>query len=448
MSSPEPFPPLPTASSTTSQDAAPAVAALRRRKSNAMGELRHGDTGPAMATTRASLSIQDQDEANAARQAATTSEKQAVAGKPQRLSKRRRARGALSRFKKFCLRRTYALPGLALAVLCSLYMINPTESNMIHRFIFLSYSVGPKDPSDPESPTHYAKGRWDFALVTFYTIVLSFVREFVMQEMLRPLAIWCGMRTHSKQARFMEQVYTALYIAFLGPAGLYVMMRTPAGYFNTRGMFEGMPHNTVEGCHKFYYLFQAAFWAQQSLVLVLGMEARRKDFKELVAHHIITLSLIWMSYRFHFTYIGVAVYTTHDISDFFLATSKTLKYLDSCLIGPYYFLFLCVWIYTRHYLNLRFLWAVLPPGSEWTTIPPTDLDWEKEHFKCEIGRWITGGFLSALQGLNLFWLFYILRIAYRFLRDSDAEDDRSEADPEETAQLLKEAKAEDAAEKM
>jgi acyl-CoA-dependent ceramide synthase len=281
-----------------------------------MGELRHGDTGPALATTRASMSIQDQDEAAAARASAAT-----ASGKPPRLSKRRRARGALSRLKKFCLRRTYALPGMVLALCLALYALNPTEANPMHRFIFLSYNVGPKDPADPDSPVHYAKGMWDFALVAFYTIVLTFVREFSMQELLRPLAVYCGMRTHSKQARFMEQVYTAMYIAVLGPAGLYVMMRTPAGYFNTRGMLEGMPHNTVEGCHKFYYLFQAAFWAQQSLVLVLGMEARRKDFKELVAHHIITLSLIWLSYRFHFTYIGVAVYTTHDISDFFLAVS-------------------------------------------------------------------------------------------------------------------------------
>jgi acyl-CoA-dependent ceramide synthase len=28
-----------------------------------------------------------------------------------------------------------------------------------------------------------------------------------------------------------------------------------------------------------------------------------------------------LSYRFHFTYMGLAVYITHDISDFFLAVS-------------------------------------------------------------------------------------------------------------------------------
>jgi acyl-CoA-dependent ceramide synthase len=31
------------------------------------------------------------------------------------------------------------------------------------------------------------------------------------------------------------------------------------------------------------------------------------------------LALIGLSYRFHFTYMGIAVYITHDISDFFLA---------------------------------------------------------------------------------------------------------------------------------
>ena len=40
---------------------------------------------------------------------------------------------------------------------------------------------------------------------------------------------------------------------------------------------------------------------------------------------IVTLSLISLSYRYHFTYAGIAVYITHDISDFFLAVSRTLR---------------------------------------------------------------------------------------------------------------------------
>ena len=64
--------------------------------------------------------------------------------------------------------------------------------------------------------------------------------------------------------------------------------------------------------------------------MLLGVEKRRKDFKELVVHHIVTLSLISLSYRFHFTYMGIAIYLTHDISDFFLAVSWLSLYIPSC----------------------------------------------------------------------------------------------------------------------
>ena len=167
----------------------------------------------------------------------------------------------------------------------------------------------------------YGKGRQDIAFVAFYTVVLSFTREFLMQRVIRPMAIACGIRGRSKQARFMEQVYTAMYFAVLGPFGLYVMSRGPLWYFNTAAMFEGYPHRSHDGLFKAYYLLQAAYWTQQAMVLMLMLEKPRKDFKELVLHHIVTLALIGLSYRFHFANMGIAVYITHDISDFFLAAS-------------------------------------------------------------------------------------------------------------------------------
>lgn len=122
----------------------------------------------------------------------------------------------------------------------------------------------------------------------------------------------------------MEQMYTVAYFAVFGPFGLYVMSRTPVWYFRTAAFFEGYPHLTHDALFKSYYLLQAAYWAQQAIVLILQLEKPRSDFKELVGHHIVTLTLIWLSYRFHFTYIGLAVYITHDISDFFLAVGSPL----------------------------------------------------------------------------------------------------------------------------
>jgi len=174
----------------------------------------------------------------------------------------------------------------------------------------------------PDAPVMYGKGIKDFQFVAFYVVFFTFTREFLMQRVIRPLAIRWGIQKRAKQSRFMEQFYTAVYFAVFGPFGLYVMSKTPVWYFNTTAMFEGFPHKTHVAVFKAYYLLQAAYWAQQAIVLVMLLEKPRKDFKELVLHHVVTLALIWCSYRFHFTYMGIAVYITHDISDFFLAVGR------------------------------------------------------------------------------------------------------------------------------
>jgi very-long-chain ceramide synthase len=43
---------------------------------------------------------------------------------------------------------------------------------------------------------------------------------------------------------------------------------------------------------KTYYLLHSAYWSQQLLVLALRIEKPRKDYTELVVHHIVTLWLI------------------------------------------------------------------------------------------------------------------------------------------------------------
>jgi acyl-CoA-dependent ceramide synthase len=41
---------------------------------------------------------------------------------------------------------------------------------------------------------------------------------------------------------------------------------------------------------------------------------------------------------------------------------------------------------------------------------------------------ITFGLLAVLQALNLFWLYYLLRSAFKFLTTGEKKDDRSEPD--------------------
>ncbi|KAL8968769.1 MAG: hypothetical protein Q9197_004703 [Variospora fuerteventurae] len=410
----------------------------RQRKSRTLDqEIHAGDTGPSLGTGLASIHSSDS-------LSATSSDGLVRPPSEQKMLKPK----FLPRCKHFAITHTWMLPLAILLAFLSLYAVNPTESNILHPFIFLSYRLPLDAGADPSTPPHYGKGRWDIAFVSFYTILLSFTREFIMQELLRPLARRCGLRSEGKQSRFMEQMYTAIYFILMGPAGLYVMSRTPVWYFNTRGMYEFFPHRSHEAVFKFYYLFQAAYWAQQAIVLLLGMEKPRKDFKELVAHHIVTLALIALSYRFHFTYMGIAVYIAHDISDFFLAnstnvrllvqTSKSLNYINSSLQGPYFGACILIWIYLRHIQTLRIILSLF---TEFQTVGPYELNWETQQYKCLLSNVITFGLLAALQALNLFWLYCLFRSAYRFVVHKIAKDDRSDDDePElETDQLKDEA---------
>ncbi|KAI3336970.1 longevity assurance proteins LAG1/LAC1 [Xylariaceae sp. AK1471] len=344
--------------------------------------------------------------------------------RPHQSAKRRKflKRNGLQQFAG----RTWTTPLLLVVTLLFIYAVNPKESNIVYPFIFPSYKI--KDATNPSAPPEYGKGPRDIAFVVFYTLILFFAREFIMHELLCPLARSLNITSRSKQARFNEQVYVAIYTGIISPLGLYVMYNSPTWYFSTAGMYDGYPHKTHSAVTKFYYLLQAAFWAQQALVMILGLEKRRRDFKELVVHHIVTVSLIALSYRFHFTMMGVLVYVTHDISDFFLATSKSLNYINSPLQGPYYTLCIVLWVYLRHYINLKILFSVL---TEFRTVGPYVLDWEAEQYKCEISNVITLVLLAALQALNLFWLYCLLRNAYRFVVLGVAKDDREEDEDRE-----------------
>lgn len=85
----------------------------------------------------------------------------------------------------------------------------------------------------------------------------------------------------------------------------------------------------------------------------------------------------------------------------------------------------------RHYVNLRILYSEF---NEFRTVGPFELNWETGQYKSWISNWISTALLGSLQALNLFWLYYILRIAYRFVWYNVAQDDRSDDEETELAE--------------
>ncbi|KAJ3554937.1 hypothetical protein NP233_g12318 [Leucocoprinus birnbaumii] len=217
-----------------------------------------------------------------------------------------------------------------------------------------------------------------------------------------------------------------VYFGIFGSWGLYIMSKLPTWWYRTEYFWIDYPHWDMLPGLKYYELTQAAYWCQQLIVLVLGLEKPRKDYKELVAHHIVTLWLIGWSYLINLTYIANAVFLSMDLPDTFLAFSKLLNYIqwDRAKIGAFV-VFMGVWTYFRHYLNLVILWSV---WTEYDLIPETSKQW----------IWAQGIYLNwwmkyqvfapllLLQFLNIFWYVLMLRILWRAVTTATATDDRSD----------------------
>lgn len=334
----------------------------------------------------------------------------------------------LNSYIELSLRNTWLTP---LVIVFSVYLCyflsnNYTESNPLHMFVAISYKTDQID-SNNGYPL-YDKGIKDFAFVFFYMIFFTFFREFCMYIIVKPIAIYFKITKPGKQKRFMEQFYSIIYYSLSSPCGLWVMMKLPVKWFNTYYFFENYPHKTIFSWMKVFYLGQAAFWTQQALVLVLQLEKPRKDYYELIFHHIVTMALIYSSYTFYFTWMGICIYLTMDVLDIFLSASKVLNYLDSIFTPVMFILLIGVWIYMRHYINLKILWSVL---TEFKTVGSFQLDFKNQQYKCFISQPIVFVLILALQLVNIYWLLLLFRILWRFIISGEQKDERSDDEEEE-----------------
>lgn len=93
----------------------------------------------------------------------------------------------------------------------------------------------------------------------------------------------------------------------------YVNLGLPRDYWS------GYPHIPLPGPVKMYYMMQTAFYLH--LTLVINAEARRKDHWQMLTHHIITVTLIILSYTYNFTRVGCWIMFLMDLCDILLPVS-------------------------------------------------------------------------------------------------------------------------------
>lgn len=105
-------------------------------------------------------------------------------------------------------------------------------------------------------------------------------------------------------------------------------------------------------------------------------------------------------------------------------------------------MFMCIWAYLRHFINLRILYSLFPfdlpylgKANQFMTVGPyawkwSDVDFPNQQYKCFVSQPITFFLLASLQAVNLFWFFLICRIFCRYAFKGVQKDERSDDEEE------------------
>lgn len=230
-----------------------------------------------------------------------------------------------------------------------------------------------------------------------------------------------------KVTRFAEQGWSLFYYIVYWSFGMWIHINSPWYPFKLENLWIGYPHTPMPGPVKFYYLSQLAFWFHQ--VIVLNVEDRRKDHWQMMIHHIITTTLMIMSYANGFTRVGCLVLVLFDLCDILLPLAKMFKYMSlEPLPDITFVLFLLSWLVTRQVLypfvvrSVVFDTLVFLPFKEYGAPEPG----------ITRGGWATYSvLLTGLAILSLIWLLEIVRIAKDAVTGKPVEDTRSDEEDDD-----------------
>mmetsp|Transcript_36136 Transcript_36136/g.95017 ORF Transcript_36136/g.95017 Transcript_36136/m.95017 type:complete len:210 (+) Transcript_36136:806-1435(+) len=190
----------------------------------------------------------------------------------------------------------------------------------------------------------------------------------------------------------------------------------------------GMPPFHAPPETKVWYLIEAGWYFSSFARLLTG--PRKGDFVEMAVHHVLTGTLILMSYTAGYVRAGVVVMFLHNLFDPLLHIAKLTHYLAWPVVPDAAFAACAItFLVSRIILYPYCLWKA------WTGLCPAD-----DRAACADGSWgrtpselLQIAMLTALLPIHGLWFFMILKVLKRALFDaltdvrSDSEADEDDA---------------------
>jgi len=215
--------------------------------------------------------------------------------------------------------------------------------------------------------------------------------------------------THSK---CLESLWQLCFYAFIMTFGFFVCY-DKIWLYDIRHVFLKFPHK-LDNEVWWYYMISLGFY--YSMTVTHFLESRRKDFYQMLAHHVITIILICFSWTCNFTRIGALVIFVHDLADAPGHICKLSLYFKWKKASDFFFVFfLFIWVVTRClYFPAYIIWVC-------AVYSPTVLVMHPIYY-------IFCGLLVCLAFLHYFWTYMLTKAVFKFVINGEVADNRSSDD--------------------
>jgi ceramide synthetase len=223
--------------------------------------------------------------------------------------------------------------------------------------------------------------------------------------------------TPSKSEKLVETTWRAIY--YLGTCifGMKILYNKK-WLWNTRYCWYDYPHHPVEDEIRWYYIIQLTYYWFLTFSQIYGDSTKkRKDFWQMLLHHVAAISLICFSGVLNMVRCGMLTLVLHDTADALLEIAKMCKYAGwqkTC--DTMFVLFTITWMITRLYIYPKYvLYTAVVESAEILGIPPV--------------YYIMNFFMILLQILHVIWTVYLLKAVGKvFKSNGHVKDERSSSE--------------------
>lgn len=265
---------------------------------------------------------------------------------------------------------------------------------------------------------------WALLQYTLILFVLNWgLRLGVVQPLLGTLTnAWHGKPTSSVKLEKMSQsVMEALNYGISFVVGVLVVLPQDWCYPGSE-WYAGSPadHRFTRLLHWYYLIYGARYC--QGLISVF-LEHRRKDFLEMVIHHIVTMTLVVHSFFTNYIRVGAIIMVVFDPADVPLHVAKVLRYFDRDTEA---FKF----VTDRFFELFAVIFTISRSGVFPYIVYESFLYWDRSGRGGEETALLAS--LGILQLLNWYWLYLIFKAVWAIVTVGAApEDTRSDDEGDE-----------------